>query len=75
MMATISLKNVPEGLRERLRRRAGRNHPSGDQAKAINRWIEFNPDHGPGVVLHAGTDYLRLSRNVRALPVTALFNE
>lgn len=48
--------------------------PSGEQAKAINRWTELNPDHGPGVVLHAGTDYVRLSRVARALPVTALFN-
>jgi predicted AAA+ superfamily ATPase len=47
--------------------------PSADQARAINRWIDLNPDHGPGVVLHAGTEYFRLSRNVRALPVTALF--
>jgi hypothetical protein len=47
--------------------------PSTDQARAMNRWIGLNPDHGPGVVLHAGTEYFRLSRNAWALPVTALF--
>lgn len=46
---------------------------SADQAKAINRWMDLNPGHGPGILIHAGTNYLRLSRHVRAVPVTALF--
>ena len=42
-------------------------------AAPIERWIELNPGHGPGIVLHAGKDYLPLSKNVRAVPATALF--
>lgn len=42
-------------------------------AAAIERWIALNPKHGPGVVLHLGEEFLTLSRNVRAIPATALF--
>ena len=46
---------------------------SADDATPMERWIALNPGHGPGVVLHAGTDYRRLSQNVRAIPVSMLF--
>lgn len=39
----------------------------------IERWIALNPGHGPGIVIHAGGDYLPLSKNVRAVPASALF--
>jgi hypothetical protein len=39
----------------------------------MERWIALNPRHGPGVVLYAGKDYQVLSKNVRAIPATALF--
>lgn len=42
-------------------------------AVSIERWIALNPGHGPGIVIHAGTDCLPLSKNVRAIPATALF--
>jgi predicted AAA+ superfamily ATPase len=42
-------------------------------AKPIERWIEWNPTHGPGVVLYAGSTYQPLSKNVRAIPATLLF--
>jgi len=35
--------------------------------------MALNPDHGPGIVIHAGSDFLPLSQNVRAIPTTALF--
>ena len=42
-------------------------------AGPIERWIALNPGHGPGIVIHAGKDYLALSKNVRAVPAAALF--
>ena len=42
-------------------------------AAPIERWIALNPSHGPGIVIHGGKDYLPLSKNVRAIPATALF--
>jgi len=42
-------------------------------ATPMERWIALNPRHGPGVVLYAGKDYQVLSKNVRAIPATALF--
>jgi predicted AAA+ superfamily ATPase len=44
-----------------------------EDAEPIERWIALNPGHGPGVVLHGGDDFLPLSRNVRAIPVSTLF--
>lgn len=45
---------------------------SGDAAP-IEKWIALNPGHGPGIVAYPGTEYRRLSTNVRAMPVRALF--
>jgi predicted AAA+ superfamily ATPase len=42
-------------------------------AAAIEKWIGLNPKHGPGIVLHFGEDYVTLSKNVRGVPVGALF--
>ena len=42
-------------------------------ATHIERWIALNPGHGPGIVVHTGKDYLPLSKNVRAVPASALF--
>ncbi len=42
-------------------------------AAPIERWISLNPKHGPGIVLYLGEEYLTLSKNVRALPIGALF--
>ena len=42
-------------------------------ATPMERWIALNPRHGPGAVLYAGKDYQVLSKNVRAIPATALF--
>lgn len=44
-----------------------------DDATPIERWLSLKPDHGPGVVLYGGGEYRILSRNVRAIPVSALF--
>jgi hypothetical protein len=44
-----------------------------DDAAPIERWLSLKPDHGPGVVLYGGGEYRILSRNVRAIPVSALF--
>jgi len=44
-----------------------------NDASPIERWIALNPSHGPGIVIHGGKDYLPLSKNVRAIPATALF--
>lgn len=46
---------------------------SAADAAPIERWIALNPGHGPGIIIHAGTDYLPLSQNVRAVPAAALF--
>ncbi len=42
-------------------------------ASPIEHWIALNAGHGPGILIHAGGDYLPLSRNVRAVPASALF--
>lgn len=42
-------------------------------AAPIERWIALNPGHGPGVVIHSGSDFLPLSKNVRAIPISSLF--
>ncbi len=42
-------------------------------ATPIEKWISLNPNHGPGIVLHLGEEYLSLSANVRAVPASALF--
>jgi predicted AAA+ superfamily ATPase len=42
-------------------------------AAPIERWLALNPGHGPGTIIHAGSDYLPLTKNVRAVPATALF--
>lgn len=44
-------------------------------AAPIERWLALNPKHGPGIVLYFGEDYLTLSKNVRAIPVGALFGK
>lgn len=42
-------------------------------AAPIEHWLRLNPNHGPGIVLYLGEDYLTLSKNVRGIPVGALF--
>lgn len=42
-------------------------------AAPLEKWMELNPGHGPAVVLYAGSAYQRLSRKVRAIPVSLLF--
>ncbi len=42
-------------------------------ATPIKRWMDLNPTHGPGIVIYLGKEYLNLSTNVRAVPVSALF--
>ena len=42
-------------------------------AASLERWIALNPGHGPGIVIHAGSAYLPLSKNVRAISASALF--
>jgi predicted AAA+ superfamily ATPase len=42
-------------------------------AAPIERWMALNPGHGPGVVVHAGSEYHKLSPNVRAIPASMLF--
>ena len=44
-----------------------------DDAAPIERWIALNPGHGPGVVVHAGSEYHKLSTHVRAIPASMLF--
>ncbi len=44
-----------------------------DDAAPIERWIALNPGHGPGVVIHAGGEYHKLSTHVRAIPAGMLF--
>lgn len=44
-----------------------------DDAAPIERWIALNPGHGPGVVIHAGGEYHKLSTSVRAIPASMLF--
>jgi predicted AAA+ superfamily ATPase len=46
---------------------------STDDAAPMERWLSLKPDHGPGAVLYGGNEYRILSRNVRAIPVSALF--
>ena len=42
-------------------------------AAPIERWIALNPSHGPGIVIYTGKTYQVLSKNVRAMPTSALF--
>ena len=44
-----------------------------DDAAPIERWIALNPGHGPGAVIHAGSEYHKLSTHVRAIPASMLF--
>lgn len=46
-----------------------------EDAAPIERWIALNPGHGPGIVIHAGREYHKLSHNVRAIPASLLFGE
>lgn len=67
-----------DGLLERGRRKllfeikAAQTVTAAD-ATPIERWISLNPGHGPGVVIHAGSEYHKLSPNVRAIPASMLF--
>lgn len=42
-------------------------------AKSIERWIDLNPSHGPGALIYLGRDFRPLSKNVRAVPISAIF--
>ena len=47
--------------------------PRPEDAEPMERWIRMNPGHGPGILIHGGEAYRRLSQHVRAIPATCLF--
>lgn len=46
---------------------------SAKDAYPIEKWLKLNTGGGWGMVIYTGTQFLRLSENVRAVPITALF--
>lgn len=72
----LEVDGLLEGGRRHLLFEVKTTHtPRPEDANAMERWIHMNPGHGPGMVIHSGDSYHRLSEHVRAIPANLLFGK